>query len=76
MPRLRTLFGNLFRFVVLALGTTVASASAAPVDYGRDVRPILSDKCYHCHGPDESGRKAKLRFDTRDGAFRVKNDST
>ena len=78
MPRLRTLFGSLFRFVVLAFGTTVASASAAPppVDYGRDVRPILSDKCYHCHGPDGSGRKAKLRFDTKDGAFRVKNDST
>ena len=77
MPRLRTLFGSLFRFIVLALGATVASASATtpPVDYGRDVRPILSDKCYHCHGPDESGRKAKLRFDTKDGAFRVKNDS-
>ena len=48
MPRLRTLFGSLFRFLVLALGATVASASAAtpPVDYGRDVRPILSDKCH------------------------------
>lgn len=53
----------------------VASAAcAAPVDYGRDVRPILSDKCYHCHGPDESGRKAKLRFDTREGALRVRNE--
>ena len=69
MPRLRTLSRNLFRFVVLTLGAAVASTSAAtppPIDYGREVRPILSDKCFHCHGPDESGRKAKLRLDTRE----------
>ena len=50
MPRLSTLFRNLFRFVVLTWGAAVASASAAtpPVDYGRDVRPILSDK-YDTH---------------------------
>jgi len=50
-----------------------ASCAAAPVDFNREVRPILSDKCYHCHGPDESGRKAKLRFDTKEGAFREHN---
>ncbi len=53
--------------------TAGASASAATVDFTRDVRPILSDKCYHCHGPDEKGRKAKLRLDTKEGVFRVKD---
>src|ERR1041384_7030586 len=46
-----------------------ALSRAASVDYGRDILPILSDKCYHCHGPDEKARKAKLRLDSKDGAF-------
>src|SRR5881394_4329325 len=49
------------------------SAKAAMVDYGRDILPILSDKCYHCHGPDEKGRKAKLRLDTKESALRTKD---
>src|ERR1700694_1081039 len=38
-------------------------AYTATVDFNRDVRPILSDKCYTCHGPDAGNRKANLRFD-------------
>ncbi len=39
------------------------------VDYNYHVKPILSDKCYQCHGPDENSRKAGLRLDTEEGAF-------
>lgn len=60
-----------FRFAVAFLLLT-ASISSAAVDYGRDILPILSDNCYHCHGPDPKARQAGLRLDTKEGAFRVR----
>jgi len=47
-------------------------AAAFAVDFDRDIRPILSDNCYACHGPDEKKRMANLRFDVPDGgAYKV-----
>ena len=53
---------------VTAAGLGVASA-AEPVTFNRDIRPILSDKCFACHGPDKAQRKTELRFDNEEGAF-------
>jgi hypothetical protein len=48
-----------------------APLHAAPVEFNRDVRPILSEHCFACHGPDTGKRKAGLRLDHADGAKRV-----
>lgn len=56
--------------LTLAIGLTVlASAARADVDFNRDIRPILSDKCYHCHGPDSKNQKSDFRIDTREHAM-------
>lgn len=55
----------------LALIGASRAGSALPdkIDYNRDVRPIFSDNCFACHGPDKNARKSNLRLDTKDGAF-------
>jgi mono/diheme cytochrome c family protein len=67
-PRLfRALLGSL---ALATLGAWDAGVAAAPIDFNRDIRPILTDNCFACHGPDEKSRKARLRFDLQAEALK------
>jgi hypothetical protein len=48
--------------------------AADPVDFNTQIRPLLSDRCFRCHGPDEAQRKAELRLDMRAGALKELDD--
>ena len=64
MSRLPT---RICAWIVVAAGL---SAQAEDIQFNRDIRPILSDNCFLCHGPDKNHRKGKLRLDDRDAALK------
>ena len=57
-----------FLLVEISLGL-MGVGVADPIDFNREIRPILSDNCFQCHGPDAAERKGDLRLDTEDGAY-------
>ena len=59
---MRTLTTSLVMALALAAG-----AAGEDIEFNRDIRPLLSDRCFHCHGPDEHERQAELRLDQAQG---------
>src|SRR5690349_11636546 len=55
------------RLTLVFAAAGLGLAADKPVDFDREVRPILSDHCFTCHGPDDKRRMANLRLDTEDG---------
>jgi hypothetical protein len=66
-----------FRSIVVSLsacGLAARGPASEPIDFDRDARPVLSESCYPCHGPDRDARQADLRLDTREGLFSDRGD--
>jgi hypothetical protein len=67
----RMILESLAVIVLLAAGGRLcAGQDGKAIDFDREIRPIFSENCYPCHGPDETKRKAHLRFDRKEGAFK------
>ena len=56
---------------MLGLASGAASALGQAVDFESQIKPLLSDRCFACHGPDENARKADLHLYSREGALEV-----
>ncbi len=79
--RIRLLFPMPFQrrltaasLAIFGASLQTSSVAADTLQFNRDIRPILSDNCFSCHGIDAKKREAKLRLDVADGAFRANDD--
>src|SRR5438105_2203550 len=88
-PFLRILFAmNWLRFLVVQASSLLLFSVSAlategpapmppgekPVRFNRDIKPILAENCFACHGADSAARKAKLRFDRQEGFFEKRDE--
>lgn len=62
-------FGMALAGAVRPAARAAGQGGAQPISFNRDIRPILSNNCFACHGPDEKQRETKFHFDTREAAF-------
>jgi len=67
MPRIQILFGAVVCLATGCIGSPIAAEET--IEFNRDIRPILSEHCFECHGPDEGSRQADLRLDRESDVF-------
>ncbi len=60
---------RLFRVLAMVLLSSIPSLGSDTVDFGREIRPLLAEKCFSCHGLDAENRETEMRLDTKDGIY-------
>ncbi len=74
IPSIQSVNRPILRSFLLLAGASLSLPSSAQIEeklsFNTDIRPILSDNCYHCHGQDANKREADLRLDNLEGALR------
>lgn len=60
---------SLFAALLLVLSPACLAAAEKDIDFNSQIRPILSENCFKCHGPDENARQAELRLDKEEVVF-------